>query len=43
MVPNFLNSKVSSFKFVEKLIESANNYNPFNLVFYERNMYINFS
>ncbi len=37
MVPDFLNSKENSTKYVEKLIEKANSYNPFNLVFYERN------
>ncbi len=37
MVPKFLNSKDNSMKYAESLKLNSDAYNPFNLVFYERN------
>ncbi|CAF0898038.1 unnamed protein product [Brachionus calyciflorus] len=37
LVPNFLNSQLNSINYVESIKEIANSYNPFNLLFFERN------
>lgn len=38
MIPNYLNNSLNSFKYVHELIKPEDKkYNPFNLVFYEKN------
>ena len=37
MIPNYLSNNFSSMKYVEMIKPDDKKYNPFNLVFYEKN------